>query len=371
MDEGIERRRNSKLELLRIICIFLVVLRHYGTLANWGENTFTVANWSWQVLFIQLMEALGSAANNVFLLISGYYMVSKNINWKRVLLLVAEMFFYSWIILAILYSTKSTPFSVTKTIKAAFPIWFGYNWYVCCYAIFCCFLPFINPILCKAEKGTYTKFLVVSLLLGSVMKTLRGVNYFGDQFSIDHFAVMYAIGGYVKRFEPKPKKLSWGSLSFASIAIIILSIICLSVGGYVIHKDILIEHAVHFGRAYTITAIASAVFVFMWVVTSKPLHNKLINTLAKSVVGIFIIHYNPLLREIIFNKIYPNIDYLHSGLLPLHCIVKVSVVFLVCLVVDQIRIMTVDRVFQRFLEKHWEAFEIRVKKFEGVLKKLL
>lgn len=370
MSENMEQRRNSKLELIRIICIFLIVLRHYGTQANWGENTFTVANWSWQVLFIQLIEPLGSAANNVFLLISGYFMVNKKINWKRIITLVAEMFFYSWIIIAILYGTKCVPFSLKETIKAAIPIWFGYNWYVCCYAIFCCFLPFLNPIFSNAEKGIYKRFLIVALLLASVMKTFKGINYIGNHSSVDHFMIMYAIGGYIKRFGLKSKKYSWGMLSCISIVFILLSVIGLNVGGYILKKDIFINHAIYFGTDYTITAIATALFVFMWAITSKPIYKKSINTLAKSVIGIFIIHFNPLLKDILFNKIYPNADYLHSNLLPLHCIIKVSLIFLVCLIIDQIRLMTVDRFFQRFLDKHWESFGIKANKYAGKLKHL-
>ena len=182
---------------------------------------------------------------------------------------------------------------------------------------------------------------------------------------------MYAIGGYIKRFGLKPKKRSWGILSLVSIAIILLSVIGLSVGGYIIKKDIFIKHAVHFGTAYTFTAVASALFVFMWAITSKPFYSKVVNTQAKSVIGIFLIHYNPLLKGIIFNKIYPNIDYLHSNLLPLHCIIKVSIVFWTCLVIDQIRIMTIDKVFQRFLDKHWEEYKTKANKYSGKLRRLL
>ena len=82
MSENAERPRNSRLELVRIICMFLIICRHYCTQANWVE-LLTLENWSWRTLFIQLVGFGGSGAINVYLLISGYFMVQSKINWKR------------------------------------------------------------------------------------------------------------------------------------------------------------------------------------------------------------------------------------------------------------------------------------------------
>ncbi|MCR5608114.1 MAG: acyltransferase family protein, partial [Lachnospiraceae bacterium] len=104
----ISHKRNSNIEMLRIICILLVILRHYSTQVNW--DNFTCSNWSLRVLFLQIITIGGSTANNIFLLISGYFMISKKINYKRIVMLIIEMTFYSISILILLYSLKLVPF---------------------------------------------------------------------------------------------------------------------------------------------------------------------------------------------------------------------------------------------------------------------
>ncbi len=218
--QKVSAQRNSNIELLRIICIFFIILRHYSTQVTWGN--IDSDPWSWQRLFLELITIGGSTGNNVFLLISGYFLIGKKINIKRIISLIAEMFFYSWIIMLIIFATGVLPFSFKEMIKALFPIWFGYNWYVCCYVIMCCFLPFINPFLDNLSKEKYQKLLMVSLLLWSVAYTFLATNYLGTDFSVDHFVIIYALGGYIKKFGLKIKVVSWKNSFFVSALMLIL-----------------------------------------------------------------------------------------------------------------------------------------------------
>ena len=352
--------RNSTLELLRIICIVLIVSRHYSTQTNFSEvgYTFTASNWSWRMLFLQLITFGGSASNNIFLLISGYFMLGRKVNWKRVVLLIVELFFYSWIIMAILFGTGVVPFTIKEFVKGIVPLWFGYNWYVCCYVILCCFLPFINPFLDGLSKEKYRGFLVVIFLIANVAGTFKAMTFIGDTYSVDHFLFMFAIGGYIKKFGIKPSKLSWyKTWSLLSAAVIILSIFSMSVLGGMLGIDKLVSKAKYFTPAYTVFAVFWGIFTFLWALNAKPFYNKTINLISGSVVGIFIIHHNPLMKEIIWNKIFPNVDYLNSDLLPVHFIIKVTCVLFLCFIIDQIRILTVEKFFRKILDEKWDWLE--------------
>ena len=355
------KERNSRLELLRIICMFLIVLRHYTTAAEWG-GVFTADNWTWQVLFLQIIRFGGSAAINVFLLISGYFMISRPMNWKRIVLLIAEMIFYCYTIAAVLYNTKLSPFSVKGLIKQLLPFWFGTSlWYVVCYVVLCCFLPFLNPILNHVDRNQYRNFFFFFFLLASVARTIGIVNYLGNQYSVDWFLVMYSVGGYIRRFYDSEKKKPWGRYFLISLAVLLASIIGMSVGGHILHINALVSHANDLDPAYSIVAVFVAVFLFLWVIQSRPFTNKTINALSKSAIGVFIISQNPLLKVVIWDRIYPNIDYLRSDLLPLHCLIKVGAVFVACMIIDQIRIATIEKAFRRFLDRHWEKLTEKLK----------
>ena len=356
--------RNSRIELVRIICIVLIIFRHYTTQAYWGLDMYRAASWSWQVLFLQLVRSLGSAANNVFLLISGYYMIGKKMNWKRIVSLICEMFFYSWLIMLILGLTKAVPLSLKDVVKALFPIWFGYNWFVCCYVVFCCFLPFILPLLNNASKKNFLTFLIVALSLSSFAKTFRASNFLGDHYSVDHFIIMFSLGAYIRKYGIQTKRISWKALFFLTLSLVWMFIACMSIAGARLESSTLIISANYFDDAYTAASVLLSLFFFLWVVGAKPMYCKSVNWVARSVIGIYILHDNPLLKQIIWNRFYPNAEYLRSSLLPIHCFCKVFIVFAACMVIDQLRIVCVDNVFQEFLNKKWDYLT-------GIMKKKL
>lgn len=348
--------RRSNIELLRLACIFLVVLRHYSTQADWGG--FSAAHWSWQVLFLQLATIGGAVANDVFLLISGYFMIGKTVNWKRVLALVAEMFFYSWATMGVVYGFGVSPFSKMGMLHALFPIWFGYNWYVCCYVVLCCFLPFLNPFLDGLDKRAYRNMLVVTLLIWSVAHTFRATTYMGTHYCLDRFVVMYAVGGYLKKHGIRSFGRTWRFHCMVLFAALGASTAVLSAAGWALQADALVVHATYFSNAANIVEVAAAVALFQWVVRGKPFYARGVNLLAKSVVGVFLIHFNPLVNRVLWNGISPNVGYLHSAWLPVHCLAKVAVVFAVCLAIDQLRLWTIGGAIDRWLDKHWTALAV-------------
>ena len=350
--QKVSAQRNSNIELLRIICIFFIILRHYSTQVTWGD--ITSDPWSWQRLFLQLITIGGSTSNNIFLLISGYFMIGKRVNFKRIVALIAEMFFYSWSIMLILFCTGIIPFSLKEMIKAIFPIWFGYNWYVCCYVIMCCFLPFINPFLDALSKDKYKKLLMVSILIWSVAYTFRATTYMGTDFSLDHFIIIYALGGYIRKYGLSLKELSWKTVFIVSGMLLVLSVVSMSCIGGFKNINILVRNATYFSSATNILDVIVATSLFLWGINAHPFYNKGVNALAKSVIGVFLIHHNPLMKQVIWEIVFPNVDYYQSSFLPIHCLVKVVSTFILCFMIDQIRFKTVDKMFTAFLDKNWE-----------------
>ena len=364
------KERNSSLELLRIIGIFFIILRHYC------ENVIpfadiTTANWSWRIIFLQVNTAWGMVANNIFTLISGYFMISKKVNWKRIVCLIAEMFFYSWIIMIILYGFRISSFSIGDMIKQLIPVWFGETWYVNCYIVFCCFLPFINPFLDGLSKENYKKFLVVFFLIACVARTFLAETFIGFWQSVDHFVFMFALGGYIKKYGIV-STIHWKFVFLCSIMLISLSVIVLSCGGMLLNINKLVgTSALYFTSGDKILCVIASVSLFLWVINIKPFHNKRINSLSRSVLGVFLIHFNPLLRGVLWYKISPNADYINTNAIVLHCIIKVSIIFIVCFIIDQIRILTIDKVFRQFIDKHWDKYTARAKSICCKLGKLV
>lgn len=79
--------------------------------------------------------------------------------------------------------------------------------------------------------------------------------------------------------------------------------------------------------------------------------------MAGSVLGIYLIHDNPLVRKFIWTVWSPNLDYLDTWYFPLFMVGKVALVFLVCLGIDRLRLRFVEPYMQRYVDAQWPKWE--------------
>lgn len=89
-------------------------------------------------------------------------MVNRQVKYKKIIILLATMFFYSWVILIFVYIFMPQLCSVKLIFNSLIPIFVGENWFVSCYIIFFAFVPFINKFLGMIDKKIYEKFLIVA-----------------------------------------------------------------------------------------------------------------------------------------------------------------------------------------------------------------
>ncbi len=167
-------KRNSGIELLRIICVILIICHHYSF--HGGFLQFSYDDIGLNIIFIQMLNMFGKASCSVFALISGYFLINakNDINYyKKIVNLIFEMFFYSVLILFIALLTRAVPISGVAVVKALFPIFWG-NWYVIFYIILYLIVPFINPGLKAMNKKEYTLFLMLLLFIWCIVPTFTG-----------------------------------------------------------------------------------------------------------------------------------------------------------------------------------------------------
>ena len=88
----IARRRDSNLELFRIITMMLIVAHHY--VVNSGLTSLIYENLSKpNSIFLLLFGAWGKTGINCFVLITGYFMCQSNITCRKFIKLGLEIEF--------------------------------------------------------------------------------------------------------------------------------------------------------------------------------------------------------------------------------------------------------------------------------------
>ena len=221
--------RNSNIEFLRIIAMFLIVIFHCIFFSNFNlTSELSIKKYS-----IQFLAYGGQWAVDTFIIISGYYLIYSSFSIKKFLKLIFQIYFYSIIILGFAYYKELPTVTPTNILMSFFP--FGYlNWYASAYLILYIFFPYLN-IVCKSlSKKLFERFFIIGIILWFIIPTVIACFIPGiDSFIAPYvtffseailFIYLYFIGAYIRLFD----------FSFQKNTIIFLYSIFLSATGLLI-----------------------------------------------------------------------------------------------------------------------------------------
>ena len=153
------KERNSGIELLKIIAIILILISHstpdYAYQSSSMYVNLQYAQNSIQGLILIIFGIFGQIGNCIFIICSSYFLYeSKNINLKKIITIVFETLFVSYIFLTI---TLLLGINVERTVllKHCLPIILQNNWFVSGYLMLYMFHPLLN----SAINNCDTKYL--------------------------------------------------------------------------------------------------------------------------------------------------------------------------------------------------------------------
>lgn len=361
---GLNRIRNSSIELLRIIAMIIIIMHHFGIhgvfhILDKSQNILMVNNLSWQIVFTQIVSWGGNVGNAIFVLITGYFLINKKVNVKKIILLLFSMFLYSWIIEILYFGILGVPYSIKMIIRESIPIYFGNNWFVSCYIIFSFFIPFINKFLNNINEKEYLMFILLLFIFYNFLPSFKANTFMNDKFIF--FGLVYSIGGYLKlyfnRYTKKDYSKKYIKVFFIQIFMIFICIIFSDILASIFSKDILIKL---YNPVINVLSIPIAITLFLYFLTMKPIYNKNINTISSTILGIYLIHDNNLMRMVIWDYIFPNINYINSNFYIIFFIIKVCLVFIICSFIEFLRKKYIEPIFIKLLDRHWNYYSNRL-----------
>lgn len=165
----IKPARQSNFELLRIICMLLIVGHHIAVHGNYPATQNIAAN-DYVVRFFATGGKLGV---NIFVLISGYFMVNSQFRLKKLLKLFAQILFYSLLIFALFLITGKSEYSHGLLVNTLFPVSTNAWWFVTAYIIMYCLSPFLNILIKHCNKRLH---LILVIFLVAIQCALQFVS---------------------------------------------------------------------------------------------------------------------------------------------------------------------------------------------------
>ncbi len=347
----IERQRNSTVELLRILCILMVIAGHYYAHGiAYAMAPFTPENYSLRILAMQLISFGADIANDIFVIITGYYLINSTMKGKRVLRLFAEMLFYAWGITLVFHMTGLKVLTGESLKAALLPFWSGENWFVTCYLLLCLLVPFFNPFLKTLEQKSFVKLLVILFAIRFVTPLFDTETFWSTSHGLEQFIFLYFIGAYIRLhgFQTKLLQNKWSHrVLFVIVAAIWLAVtVGLGINGLRTQNPEMIADVTKY---YPVFSVFISSLLLIVVLGIKPFHCKLINLISSSVLAVYLIHDNPLVREYIWWTVSPNIEQIGSNHIFLHMTEKVIIIFAACVFIDQCRIWLLEKPIEKLL----------------------
>ena len=337
--------RASGPELLRILCMLLVVAHHY--VAHGPIYLLSLPDFCGGTVFLQLISMFGRAANAVFALLSGYFLLHACTDlaayYRRLVRLVAQYTFYTLGFTCLAMGLGWEGFSLKLLLKSALPVLFGAgNWFIYAYVWFFLFSPFVNRMLLRADRRTNLGACLVLQLLWCVMPTLSAynLNLFGN---FGFFLVWYWTGACLRLYLPETQnRKKCGLLLLGATGLQLLTVLIPDLFAVLLGSQALLDRSMLFQPAHSLTSSLWALAIFLYF-RQLPLRSGAVNRIAGHVMAVYLIHDNEYLRHRLWGDFWSNAALLQSWLLPLHALAKITLVFLLCVGLDLLREKTLGR----------------------------
>lgn len=325
--------RNSSLELLRIISMLFIVMNHYSGEEPWNMKGAGLVS----VISYQLYKPLGQVGVDIFVLITGYFLVSKVdsnyvVSIRKASKIWLEVWFYS-IVVFIVGSLYYGELSIVNMVKGFFPVVFNNYWFPTAYIILVLLVPFINKLLKEISKKEYLILLIIVVFCGEVMPTVSNTIFSLDKGFGDILAV-YLVGGYIRRYGVVTKKLTLVFVMLGSYLLMLASILTL---WHVIGYE---GNITRF--TYGILPFIMAVAIFLIFIELPFFTNKAINWVASSVFATYLITENIYADKFLWTELFNVTSYTNPFLIAIFGLLIAMFLVIITVLVDKIRMFAFD-----------------------------
>lgn len=326
--------RQSNFELLRLVCMFMVLICHANGYIN--ESDLVGVEGVIRVVINQLIVI----CVNVFVMISGWFGIKAT--WKGAMTLFFQSAFLGLLCFSVL-RILGLPVSFSKGLLPCLLLGYGY-WFVVAYIILYAISPVLNKFCENATKKEFQYVLAAFFIAEFVYGYLLDVGHFSFGFSPLFFIGLYLLARYAHLYPGKMFSLKKGydlSIYF------ILSITSMFGLWYGYKWFGMGFHLNHYDSPLT---IAASLFFLLYFSKLK-FQSKTINWLAISAFAIYLIHESPMVSPF-YHQLFHEMK--HSLSIIAYYPLMLGAAFIIgvlCILIDKIRIWVWDALLRLISEK--------------------
>ncbi len=342
---GTKKIRMTNFELLRCIAMMMVIVLHLlgkgGILPTFMEGELTGMQYlAW------VLESLSIVAVNVYMLISGYFLVESKFSLKRVAGLWMQLLFYSVGIGLVAFLCGLVPeegFSIYYLARLVLPVSKNHYWFMTAYIAMYLFAPILSAGVRQLGKKQFQAFLLALLFLFSAVKSIVPMRLETDNMGYDvvWYLCVFLVAAYIRLYGiPFLQKKGRGLLLyFLAVAAdfgmtYVIRLVYLKSGKL---GDIL-TIGLHYNHILVLLASIGLFYTFYNIRIKEGMVAKIVCAVAPLTLGVYLLHCHTALDTRWQQWLYQLTGRPDSvGSLLLCVVVAVVLIFLAGILVDSIR----------------------------------
>lgn len=283
--------RMSNFELLRIVCLLLIIAGH---LVMWHEfNSVSVER-----IVRCGVRPFFSVAVNCFVLISGWFGIS--LRFRKILSLNNTLTFWTLLLCGLALIVGLHEIDLRRDILMLVPLLTRKYWFITVYAVLCLLAPYLNVLVNALSKPDFKKLLATCVCLFVLLQTSAAFLNFDSVtmdsgYGIVNFIVLYMFGRYM-RLHAVPQRSS--SLYFGVYFVLMAA--C---------GVVQIAYSSVLGFEFTTLISYDTFFVFFGALalfcafSRLSFRNRYINLSATACFAVYVIHFHPWTGQWVFENL--------------------------------------------------------------------
>ena len=350
--------RNSNIELLRIIAMFMILAHHF--IVHNGYDVLKLPLGPERIFFQLVMAGGGKVGVVIFFSISAWFFLDKEqtikSNLKRVWIMERELLFWSLILVTFYLVFDRADLGMKLMVKSVMPLSMGVWWYATAYAIFLALLPFLAKGLKALGREYHLALATTVLVIWGLTSFIPGMVRISDGF-LGFIYLFILISAYKWYMEPFTTRQVWlmigtglGFFLLYTCASITLSLLGHDMGIYITGDWRLPVIIVGFGM---FLLFDRATF-----------HNRTIDRIAQSAFAVYLITDYAASEKLLWVRLFNLQDLYQQPLAILQILGILLAIYATCTLLDFIRqalfAATIDRRRGRWFDLLWDKVSNRI-----------
>lgn len=332
------KKRENNFELLRILAMIMILVLHFN---GHGKVLNNVETGSIEFYIAYFLEYACIIAVNVYVMITGYYMVKSRIKISKLIRLELEIIFYSVGINIVLILCNKCNINMSMIIKSFFPIITKQYWFMSAYMGLYLLIPFINKFINSINKKDYKILLIILTIFLSFIKTIYSKNNVFESnggYGLFWFIYLYMLAGYIRihyKSEISNYKLF---VIYFSMIVLQLLIRCINLKINISVINLYVECSLQYNSLFILIESLAIFLLFKNISIKNKVINKIIEKIAPFTLGVYLIHEQPILRSVLWSNIIKPVSYINSGFSIIFIlIIDVILIFTACCIIESLR----------------------------------